>query len=113
MPRRFWVKKDDWEKIGHTAERTGRRAANRGTTAVRHAEECRERTEEEAGEIGDERTERVSDAFRLRGGGAEQAKGRREEEALAKQNAETRAGPSSFPGASSSSQGVTAPGATM
>ncbi len=45
-------------KFGYTVGCPGRRAANRGTTAVGHAEACRKRIVEELEKIGDERLER-------------------------------------------------------
>ena len=53
--RRFRIRKEDLEKFGYTAGCPGCRAANRGTTAANHSEECRKRLAEELGEIGDER----------------------------------------------------------
>ena len=57
-PRRFRIRKDDLEKFGYATGCPGRRAANRGTTPVGHAEERRKRIAEELEKIGDERLER-------------------------------------------------------
>ncbi len=58
VPRRLRIKKEDLEKFGFTTGCPGCRAANRGTTAVGHAEECRKRITEELTKLGDERTTR-------------------------------------------------------
>ncbi len=42
-PRRLMIRTDDLGKFGYTAGCPGRRAANRGTTAVGHTEACRKR----------------------------------------------------------------------
>ncbi len=56
--RRFRIKKDDLEKYGYTAGCPGCRAANRGTAAANHTEECRKRIGEELEKVGDERIDR-------------------------------------------------------
>ncbi len=56
-PRRFRIRREDFDKLGHSAGCPGRRAANRGTKAVEHTEECRKGTAEELEKIRDERLE--------------------------------------------------------
>ena len=51
------------EKFGYMAGCPGCRAANRGTTAANHSEECRKRLAEELEKVGDERL--VREAERL------------------------------------------------
>jgi hypothetical protein len=59
--RRFRIRKEDLEKFGYTAGCPGCKAANRGTTAGNHAEECRKRLAEELEKIGDERLVRETE----------------------------------------------------
>ena len=59
--RRFRIRKEDWEKFGYTASCPGCRAANRGTTAANHSEECRKRLSEELEKVGDERLVRETE----------------------------------------------------
>ncbi len=49
------------EKHGHTAGCPGCKAAERGTAAANHTEECRKRIGEELEKVGDERLERETD----------------------------------------------------
>ena len=58
VPRRLRIRKEDLERFGYTAGCPGCRAANRGTTAVNHTEDCRRRIVTELEKIGDERIER-------------------------------------------------------
>ena len=53
--RRFRIRKEDFEKFGYTAGCPGCRAANRGTIATNHSEECKQRLAEELEKVGDER----------------------------------------------------------
>jgi hypothetical protein len=57
-PSRFRIKKSDLEKVGYAAGCLERRAANGGTTAAGHAEECTRGLEDELGKIGGEWVER-------------------------------------------------------
>ena len=59
--RRFRIRKEDLEQFGYTAGCPGCRAANRGTTAVNHAEECGKRLAEELEEVWDERLVRETE----------------------------------------------------
>ena len=59
--RRCRIRKEDLEKFGYTAGCPGCRAANRGTTAVNHSEECRKRLAEELEKVGDERLVRETE----------------------------------------------------
>ncbi len=58
MPRRHRITKRDLEKFGFTVGCPDCRAANRGSTAVGHTEECRKRIMEEVEKAGDDRIER-------------------------------------------------------
>ena len=49
------------EQFGYTAGCPGCRAANRGTTAANHSEECRKRLAEELEKVGDERLVRETE----------------------------------------------------
>ncbi len=57
-PRKFRIRTEDLERLGHAANCPGRRAANRGTAAANFGEECRKRIEGALGKIGDEGIER-------------------------------------------------------
>ncbi len=58
VPRRLRIKKETVEKFGFATGCPGRRAAERGLTAVGHSEECRRRISEELTKQGDERIAR-------------------------------------------------------
>ncbi len=58
VPRRLRVKTEDLEKLGFTTRCPGCRAANRGSTAVGHCEECRRRITDGLTKLGDERVAR-------------------------------------------------------
>ena len=49
------------ETFGHTPGCPGRRAANKGTTAANHSEQCRKRVAEELDKVGDERLARETE----------------------------------------------------
>ncbi len=51
-PRRMRITKKDLEKFGFAVGCAGCRAANRGSSAVEHTEECRTRIAGEGGEGG-------------------------------------------------------------
>ncbi len=63
VPRRLRTTKKDLEKFGFTVGCPGCRAANRGSTAVGHMEECRKRTMEESEKARDERIDRETKGF--------------------------------------------------
>ncbi len=69
MRRRFRINMEDLAMSGHTAGNPGSSAANRGTTAVSHAEDCRARIVEEVEKVGDEGLEREKERLRLLWGG--------------------------------------------
>jgi hypothetical protein len=62
-PRRMRITKKDLEKFGFAVGRAVCRAANRGSTAVGHAEECRTRIMGELETVGDESIERETERF--------------------------------------------------
>ncbi len=64
-PRRMRITKKDLGRFGFTVGRAGWRAANRGSTAVGHTEECRKRIVEELEKAGDERVERERETERF------------------------------------------------
>ncbi len=59
--RKFRIRKEDLEMLGHTTGCPGWRAVNRGTTATNHSEEYRNRLTEELEKVGDERLERETE----------------------------------------------------
>ncbi len=63
MRRRLRIKKEGLGKFGHIAGCSGCRAANRGTTAVGHTEECTKMVAEEQGKVGDVRLDRVQESL--------------------------------------------------
>ncbi len=63
VPRRLRTKPQDPEKLGFATGCPGCRAANRGSTAVGHSEECRKRIAEELTKLGDERITRENERW--------------------------------------------------
>ncbi len=58
VPMRMRSTKKDLEKCGFTVGCAGRRAANRGSTAVGHTEECKTKFMGELEKAGEERVDR-------------------------------------------------------
>ncbi len=58
VPKRFRIKRENLEKFGFATGCPGRRAANRGSSAVGHSEECRTRFAEKLKKLGVDRITR-------------------------------------------------------